>query len=192
MRLSLLIVLAAATAGQALAADAPAPAAVGAEPPICTTTTTVVRRGDVMLSSTSSTKCEDSSPAAQGGSFHPSGILAAPRAVAGAPAAIFGSLSLGGSGEELTLRRVPADWRVVESRGEQICHLVLNAHSGPSGFAARSEGCHGALARSSAWVFKDGEVDVLGGDGALIVKLTGDRAHLSGSTVDGDSLELQR
>ena len=192
MRLISLIALAAATASQAAAADAPASATVaGAEPPICTTTTTVVKRGDVVLSSTSATKCEEV-PQAQGGSIRPSALLAAPRAVASAPAAIFGSISLGGSGEELTLRSVPADWRVIEARGEQVCHLILNARSGPAGFAARTEGCRGALAKSSAWIFSDGEVDVLGRDGALIVKLTGNRAHLSGSTVDGDSLELQR
>jgi hypothetical protein len=190
MRLVLLIALAAATAGQAAAADAPAslPGA-RAEPPVCTTTTTVVRRGDVVLSTTSSTKCEDAS-SAQGG-FHPSAILAAPRAVAAAPAALFGSLAFG-NGEELTLRNAAADWRVIDERSEQVCHLVLNARSAPSGFAARSVGCSGALAGASAWTFNDGAVDVAGKDGALIVRLSGDRTRLAGSTVDGASLQLQR
>ncbi len=181
MRLALPFVLAAvALTGPAAAAADPSGSPVAA-PPLCTTTTTVVRRGDAVLSTTSTTRCEDAS-ASQG--FHPGAVLAAPGSVLGALAF--------GHGEELTARNAAGDWRVIEGRAERICHLLLSARAGASGFLARGAGCGGRLAAASGWSFQDGAVGVTATDGAPIVRLTGDREHLSGTTADGETLVLQR
>lgn len=191
MRLALLIALAAAPAAPAFAQDAPA-SGVDVDAPICTTTTVVIKRGDVVLSSSSNTRCETPPPArGQGGGQRPGAALRAPEAVLRAPEALASSFAMG-HGEELTLRNSPADWRVIEHPGEQVCHLVLNARSGPEGLLARSHHCRGALSHASTWSFQDGSVEVKAADGAIIVRLTGDRMRLFGDTADGGSVELQR
>lgn len=189
MRLALTIALAtlaALPAAGAFAADAGAPDA-GA--PICTTTTVVVKRGDVVLSTASTTHCEKAT--AHSAAAHADAVIKASETVLKTPDALLGSLTFG-SGEALSLKNAPADWRVIDVRSGDVCHLVLNARPGASGLPARSEGCRGALARAATWRFQDGSVDVLAADGSRIVKLDGDRRQLSGQAADGDRLELQR
>jgi len=191
MRLILLMSLGAAWAAPALAADAPADGQAAAEPPVCTTVTTVVRRGDVVLSSNATTRCEEPTRPGGGVSLHPGAVLAAPEAVLSAPKAVFGSLSLG-DGDELKLRNTAGDWRVIYDRTGDICHVTLSARTTSQGFLAREEGCRGELARAGTWIFRDGGTEILAGDGTLIVRLTGTRDQVTGSTTDGQLVTLQR
>ena len=189
MRLTGLLALSVLGAAPAFAADAPAAGALAAEPPVCTTVTTVVKRGDVVLSTNSMTRCEDT--ARPGGGLHPGAMLAAPEAVFSAPAAVFGSISLG-HGDELSLRNTAGDWRVIDNRTGDICHLVLSARTTQAGFLARVDGCRGELAQAGAWTYRDGGTEVLRPDGRLIVRLTGTRDQITGATAGGDALTLQR
>jgi hypothetical protein len=191
MRLILLLSMAAAWAAPALAADAPPTDQPAAEPPVCTTVTTVVKRGEVMLSSSSVTKCEATPHPGGGVELHPGAMLKAPEAVLGAPAAVFGSISLG-SGDELRLKNTAGDWRVVYDRSGDICHVTLSARTTSAGFWAHGQGCKGALRDAGAWTFRDGATEILTADGRLIVRLTGTRDQVTGSTADGDAVTLQR
>ena len=190
MRLVLLFALSAVWAAPALAADAPP---TGSEPaaelPVCTTVTTVVKRGEVVLSTNSTTRCEEAGRAGIG--LHPGKVLAAPESVLAAPAALFGSVSLG-HGDRLRLKNTAGDWRVIDRRTGAVCHLVLSVRTNAAGFVARGEGCHGEIGEARAWTFRDGAAEVLRADGRLIVRLTGSREEIAGSTADGDTLTLQR
>ena len=191
MRLVLLLAVSVLGAAPALAADAPPPDQAAALPPVCTTVTTVVKRGDVVLSSNSTTKCEDAAHPGGGLNIHPGSMLAAPEAVLAAPAAVFGSLSLG-QGDELRLKNTAGDWRVIYERTGDICHLNLSARTNQAGFLARGQGCKGALGQAGAWTFRDGATEILRPDGQMIVRLTGTRDQVTGSTTEGDAVTLQR
>ena len=180
MRLAALLVLAALQGASALAADAPPPTPAAAEPPICTTTTVVERRGDVVLSTRTSTKCED--PNAPPG-LNPAAVLAAPAAMLGALA--------GSGGDGLTPKNTAGDWRVVDGRTGDVCHLVLSVRTTAAGFVARGATCPRPLREAEAWIYRDGAAEVMAPGGRLIVRLTGTRDQLSGAA-DGDVLTLQR
>jgi hypothetical protein len=191
MRLIWLLAVSTLAAAPAFAADAPAADQPAAEPPVCTTVTTVVKRGEVVLSNTSTTTCQNSAHSGGAINLHAGAMLAAPEAVLAAPARVFGSLSMG-QGDELRLKNTAGDWRVVYDRTGDICHLTLSARTNRSGFLARSHGCKGALGDAEAWVFHDGATEILTGDGRLIVRLSGTRDQVSGSTADGEAVTLQR
>ena len=190
MRLTSLLVIAAFGAGPALAADAPAPAAPPALP-ICTTTTTVVKQGDVVLSTNTSTKCEDADHPGGGGGLNAGSMLQAPTAVLTAPAKMFDALG-SGHGDLLQQKNTAGDWRVVNSRTGDVCHLTLSVRTTSAGYATRAEGCRDELAHIGAWAFRDGAAELLGRDGGLIVRLTGTRDLLQGQTADGAAITLQR
>ena len=189
MRLVLLLAVSALETAPALAADAPSTGSPTAPPPICTTVTTVVKRGDVVLSTNSTTRCEDA--AHPGGGIRPGSVLAAPEAVLSAPTAMLGVIAFG-NGDLLTARNTAGDWRVVNSRTGDVCHLTLSVRTTQAGFAARGSGCRGELGQAGAWTYRDGAAEVLRPDGRLIVRLTGRRDQLTGSTEVGDTLTLQR
>ena len=190
MRL-IFVLAASALAAPAFAADAPV-AEAPAGPPVCTTVTTVVKRGEVVLSTNSTTKCEEPSRPGGGINLHPGAVLAAPEAVLAAPAAVFGSMSLGGDGDALKLKNTAGDWRVIYDRSGDICHLTLSARTNQSGFLAHGQGCKGELGHAGAWVFHEGATEILTADGKLIVRLTGTRNEVAGQTADGDAVTLQR
>ncbi len=186
MRLAGLIAVSLLAAASALAADAPpAPA----EPPICTTVTTVVKRGEVVLSTNATTRCED--PAHPGSGLNAGSLLAAPAAVFNAPAGLLGSLG-SGNGDMLTVRNTAGDWRAVDRRSGDVCHLMLSVQTTGAGFRARGASCRGPLGEARAWTYRDGAAELLRADGGLIARLDGTRDLLSGSTPDGDVLTLQR
>ncbi len=187
MRLVTLLSLSAVWAAPALAADAPAPAA--GQPPVCTTVTTVVKRGDVVLSTNSTTRCEDA--AHPGGGFNAGSLLAAPGAVLSAPASVLGSLG-SGNGDQLTARNTAGDWRAVDRKSGDVCHMMLSVQTTSAGYVARPSACRGALAKAHAWTYRDGAAELLAADGGAIVRLTGTRDLLTGATDDGDVLTLQR
>ena len=189
MRLSFLFAVSALGTASAFAAEAPPADQAAAPPPICTTVTTVVKRGDVILSTNSTTRCEDA--AHPGGGFLPSSVLGAPEAVLSAPTAMLGAIAFG-NGDLLTARNAAGDWRVVNSRTGDVCHLTLSVRTTQAGFVARGSGCHGELGQAGAWTYRDGAAEVLRPDGRHIVRLNGRRDQLTGITEDGDSLTLQR
>ena len=167
----------------------PAAAAPVAEPPICTTVTTVVKRGEVVLSTNSTTNCED--PAHPGGGINPGAMLQAPVAVLTAPSKVFDALGAG-NGDLLTQKNTAGDWQVVNSRTGDVCHLTLSVRITQAGYAARGAGCRGEIAAAQAWTYRDGAAEVLKSDGAVIARLTGTRDLLKGSTEGGDTLTLHR
>ncbi len=189
MRLVGLLALSVLWAAPALAADAAPAGAPAAEPPVCTTVTTVVKRGDVVLSTNSTTRCEDA--AHPGGGIHPGAMLAAPEAMLSAPTAVLGIVAFG-NGELLTARNTAGDWRVVNSRTGEVCHVTFSVRTTQAGYLARSSGCRGELAHAGAWTYRDGGAEVLKPDGELIVRLTGTRDQLKGATGGGDALTLMR
>ncbi len=168
---------------QAQAADAAAPAP--APPPICTTTTTVVRRGDVVLSTNSTTKCEDESAA--GGDTA--------KAVFGAPVgalASLGKVMTFGGGDRATASNVRGDWKVMDSRARRVCHLFLTSQPGPAGFGVRRTDCRGAWSTVQGWTFEDGVVALHAADKGVVASLTGARDRLEGQTRSGDPVLIQR
>ena len=191
MRSILWLAVSVLAAAPAFAADVSAEGQPAAEPPVCTTVTTVVKRGEVVLSTASTTTCQDPAHPGGGINLHAGAMLAAPEAVLAAPAHVFGSISMG-QGDELRLKNTAGDWRVVYDRSGDICHLTLGARTNQTGFLARSHGCKGALADAGAWVFHDGATEILTADGKVIVRLNGTRDQVTGSTTDGDSVTLQR
>ncbi len=180
MRLAGLVAVSVMAAVPALAADAPPPDAAG--PPVCTTVTTVVKRGEVVLSTNSTTRCEDRA--------HPGSGLNAGSLLA-APASVLGTLG-SGNGDLLTARNTAGDWRAVDRHSGDVCHIVLSVQTTAAGFLARGSGCHGPLGDAKAWTYREGAAELLRADGGLIVRLGGARDLLSGSTPDGDVLTLQR
>ncbi len=188
MRLSLLFAAPLLLAAPAFAADAPP--ASPAEPPICTTVTTVVKRGDVVLSTNSTTKCEDPAHPGGGGGG-PGGVLQAPAAVLAAPAKLFEGLGEG-RGDLLTERNTIGDWQVVHGRNGDICHVVLSGQTTAAGYAARNVGCRGELAATRAWIYRDGAAELLKADGHPIARLTGSRDQLKGATEGGEALTFHR
>ncbi len=191
MRLMCLFALSAMAAVPAFAAGAPGADHPAAEPPVCTTVITVVKRGEVVLSTGSTTRCEDAAHPGGGINLHPGAMLAAPEAVLAAPAALFGSIPAG-HGDALRLKNTAGDWRVIYDRTGDICHLALSARTNQTGFLARAQGCKGAMHDAGAWVFNEGATEILTADGKLIVRLTGTRDQISGATVDGAAVTLQR
>ncbi len=189
MRLILSLAVSLTWAAPALAADAPPAAPATAEPPICTTVTTVVKRGEVVLSTGSTTRCEDAAHA--GGGLTAGALLSAPAAVLSAPASVLGSLG-SGNGDLLTARNTAGDWRAVDRKSGDVCHLVLSVQTAAAGYVARPSGCRGPFASAHAWTYRDGAAELLRTDGAAIVRLTGTRDLLTGRTEDGDVLTLQR
>ncbi len=189
MRLAGLLALLVFATAPAFAADAPSVGAPAAEPPVCTTVTTVVKRGEVVLSTNSTTRCEDA--AHPGGGIHPGAMLAAPEAVLSAPTAMLGAMAFG-NGDLLTARNTAGDWRVVNGRTGDVCHLTFSVRTNQAGFVARSSGCRGELGEAGAWTYRDGAAEVLRPDGRLIVRLTGRRDLIQGATERGDALTLQR
>ena len=190
MRLGLLLALSAVWAAPALAADAPASAAArAAEPPVCTTVTTVVKRGEVVLSTNTTTRCED--PAHPGGGLNAGALLAAPAAVFSAPVSVLGAIG-SGNGDLLTAKNTAGDWRAVDRRTGEVCHLALSVQTTGAGYVARPSGCRGPLAKVHAWTYRDGAAELLTADGGAIVRLTGTRDLLTGATGDADVLTLQR
>ena len=178
-----LALLAAPALAQAPAPAGAAPAA--AEPPVCTTVTTVVKKGDVVLSTKSETKCERT-PGERGsgeGGVHPGEILGS----IGSP---FGSLFT--STPTLQEKEARGDWRVVERGNLRVCHAVLMSETNAQGRRVRTSDCIGPLARAAAWKLEDNSVGIYGKDGALVVRLTGDRNRLAGQTADGQPVTLQR
>jgi hypothetical protein len=188
MRVALLLAVPVLGTAPAFAADAPAAGPPAAEPAVCTTVTTVVKRGEVVLSTNSTTRCEEPGRPGGGISLNPGAV---PEAVLAAPKAVFGSLSLG-DGDELKLKNTAGDWRVIYDRTGDICHLTLSARTTQAGFLAHGQGCKGALRGAGAWVFHDGATEILTADGKLIVRLAGTRDQVSGATADGDQITLQR
>ena len=189
MRLICLFALTALAAVPAYAADAPTGAAPAAEPPICTTTTTVVKRGDVVLSSNTTTRCEDADH--PGGGIHPGAVLAAPEKMIAAPALAVDGLFQGG-GDSLSPRNTAGDWRVVNSRTGDVCHLTLSVRTNATGHVVRAEGCRDELAHVGAWTYRDGGAELLQADGQVIVRLTGTRDQIKGTAADGAAITLQR
>ncbi len=190
MRLVGLLALSVLGVAPAFAADAPPAASPAAEPPVCTTVTTVVKRGDVVLSTNSTTRCQDAAHPG-GGGINAGAVLGAPEAVLSAPTALLGAVAFG-NGDLLTARNTAGDWRVVNSRTGAVCHLTFSVRTNQAGFVARGAGCRGELAQAGAWTYRDGGAEVLKSDGKLIVRLTGRRDLLQGSTEGGDALTLQR
>ncbi len=139
---------------------------------VCTTTTTVVKRGEQVLSTTSNTHCEDEGA-------KPGGHISLPAAT--------GLLEALNKGPEMTPRSVRGDWRAVEPETGGVCHLFLTSTSGEGGLRARPTGCHGRLARVTAWRFDTDTVGLYAEDGGLVFRVSGDRDKL-----DGDGVSLDR
>lgn len=179
--------LAAAAIGAGVDAQTLATAtAPGAAPvQVCTTTTTVVRRGDVVVSSTSTTRCEDEA-AQGGGAAH--AVFSAPGA---AVRSVLGSGVLAGGGDGATASNVRGDWRVVETKTEQVCHLSLTSQAAAGGFRVRTAGCGPPMSRAEAWTFDNGDV-LLHGGGDVVLRLAGNRDHMAGVSDTGDRFELTR
>jgi hypothetical protein len=187
MRLIFLLGLTALGTAPAFAADAPAPAAPA--PPICTTTTTVVKQGEVVLSTSTKTTCQDAER--PGGGINPGAVLEAPVAVLNAPGKMFDALG-SGHGDLLQQKNTAGDWRVVNSRTGDVCHLTLSVRTTSAGYATRADGCRDELAHIGAWTYRDGAAELLNSDGGLIVRLTGTRDLLHGQTAEGAAITLQR
>jgi len=187
MKAAVLAVLAAAAVGAG--ANAQTPSAT-APVQICTTTTTVVRRGDVVVSNTSTTKCEDEAP--QGGAQ----VGSAAHAVFSAPGAAFKSVFSSGvltsGGDDASASNVRGDWRVAEVKTGGICHLSLTSQPAAAGFRVRNTGCAPSISRAQAWTFDNGDVLLHGADGDLVLRLTGNRDHMAGVSETGDRFELMR
>jgi len=179
------VLAAAAMGARADAETPPAATAPGATPvQICTTTTTVVRRGDVVVSDTSTTKCE-AEGAQGGGAAH--AVFSAPGA---AVRSVFSSGILAGGGDLATASNVRGDWRVVDVQTEGVCHLALTSQAAAAGFQVRNSGCARPISRVRAWTFDNGEVLLHGDDFEL--RLTGTRDHMAGVSSAGDRFELTR
>jgi hypothetical protein len=176
-------------------ADAAPKGTAAADLPICTTTTVVVKRGDVVLSTTSSTRCEaakgqppataEAAPAGQAAAAAPQPAPAPRETFARAP--IF---SLGTAG--LKPREVLGDWWVVEPGQHFACRVALSKEVSADGFRVLTYGCRGGLKAVVAWKFEETQVGLYGADGAAVAKLAGDKDHLSGPTDGGDVLRLTR
>ena len=175
------------TCGAAAAQAPETPSAPAAAPvPTCTTTTTVVKRGDVVLSTTSSTKCED-----EGAS---GGAGAAARAVFGAPASGLATLGkvMALGGVRATASNVRGDWHVLDPSADRVCHLFLTSQPAAAGFRVRRTACAGEFERAEAWTFDDGGVQIHAKGGDPVFRVTGSREHLEGAANDGKLVVLER
>ena len=156
----------------AVSASAQSAQPASGEPPVCTTVTNVVKRGEVVLSTSSRTTCEG----AKGEG------LKAPQAMLAAPAEALASV-FGGSGE-LKPRQVRGEWRSISPGADRVCHVVLMQETTGLGRKVRTTNCpRPPLSRAEAWKLEDNAVDLYGKGGALLVRLTGDPARLSGPGV---------
>ncbi len=183
-------IVAVALALLAAHANAQPAAPPGAKPDrLCTTTTTVVKRGDVVISTTSSTRCEGEP--GTGGGFNTGGMLAAPAAVFAAPEGLFKSLSSGG-GVMATPKNVRGDWHTLEPGSSRVCHLFLTSQPTEAGLRVRTTDCHGPLARSANWRFENDAAVLYAPDGGVVARLRGEREVLQGQTEDGSPVTLQR
>jgi hypothetical protein len=155
----------------------PAPA----EPPTCTTTTVVVKRGDVVLSSNSTTKCEE--PGGAKPSLDVGKVLNAPSGLLTA---------IGTGGEELTRKSARGDWKTVEPGASGVCHLFLMNEQGAGGYRARTTGCSPAMSQVKAWTFTDGGVDLHDAGGTVVTRLTGFKDRAVSTGFEGRSLVFER
>lgn len=195
MRLQLFIaaLLLGAGAGAAQAADKPAKSD---DQRICVTTTTVVKRGDVVLSTSSNTRCEDdrgrpqaeaqSPPVASEGAAAPS---PAARGLVGPSnlASFFGARPVG-----LTPRDVLGVWTALERGKENACRVQMTREAFSGGFRVLTSGCRGALAVAKAWKFDGSTAQVYAADGTLLASMTGDKEHLAGALPDGGVVDMSR
>ncbi len=167
----------------ALAQAQPAPTD---EPPICTTTTVVVKKGEVVLSTTSNTKCEDQDRGMSRGigDVHPGQVLTA-------PVQILKAIPLGGA-PKLGPTHVRGYWRAPRPGARRICHVALMSEAAGGGYAAKPTNCTGALSALASWRFEVDSVALYDASGRMIVRLTGDRDHLTGETADGELVDMQR
>jgi NaMN:DMB phosphoribosyltransferase len=170
----LAVLLAGASTIAAPAALAQAPEAAAEQ--ICTTTTTVVKRGETLLSTKSETKCHREG---EGGGIDidldPGGVLGG----------IFSSTP------ELENKDVRGDWRVVERGSIRVCKVTLMSEATNLGRRVRTQDCRGVASRVVAWKLEDLSVGLYGADGALVVRVTGDRMRLAGAA-GGEEVVLQR
>ena len=166
----------------------PAPPEAAAER-TCTTTTTVVKRGDVMLSSTSSTRCEDEPGSGDG--RNASGLRKAPAAVLAGPGEILKSLSLGG-GVQISPKNVRGDWHTLEPGSQRVCHLFLTSQPTDAGLRVRIQDCRGPLGAVKNWRFENDSVALYAPGEKLVVRLRGERDALEGQAEDGRVMMLQR
>jgi hypothetical protein len=168
--------------------------AEGAEP-VCTTVTTVVRRGDVVLSTTSSTHCEEERGQAPG----PTGAAAPGRPASGSGAVqtFGGSPSMiakmfGAQDPGLKPRDVLGIWSAIERGQQDACRVQMMREPSANGFRVLTIGCKGALAHATAWKFDETQAALYDARGGLVAKVGGDRQHLSGLLVDGHAVNLIR
>ena len=106
---------------------------------------------------------------------------------------MLGSLgSLFSSTAILQAKDVRGEWRMVERGNRRICHATLMSQTTALGRRVRTSDCIGPLSRVVAWKLQDDAVDLFGKDGALAVRLAGDRNLLAGSTAEGAEVRLQR
>lgn len=203
MRLCLMIGAIVALAGGAQARIQPfghRPAEVGkaGDERVCTTTTTVVRRGDVVLSTSSATRCEDPGAAATLGASPSSAVAAEPPGSAGTRpgkelggpgvvARLFGAVPLG-----LKPRDVLGVWTAIERGKKNACTVRMTREVSSDGFRVLAGGCQGVLGGVKAWRFDQTEAGLYGAGGALLARLTGDREHLTGASADGGMLSFTR
>jgi hypothetical protein len=172
--------------------------AKGDDERVCVTTTTVVRRGDVVLSTTSNTRCEDDhSQATAGPAASPSAPAAAAGASPASPARPFGEPSVlasffGARPVELTPRDVLGVWTALERGREDGCQVRMTREAFSGGFRVLASGCRGPFHAATAWRFDGATANVYRADGTLLSKLTGDKAHLAGPLPDGGAVDLTR
>ncbi len=180
----------AALAARAQADPADPGAAQSAGERTCTTVTTVVKRGEVVLSSTSTTRCEgDPKP---GGGPRAGDILKAPAAALGAvPDQLLKSLGESG-GDRANPKNVRGDWRWVEPGSNGVCRIFLTSQATDAGLRVRTDGCHGPLKQAANWRFDEDAVVLYRTDGGIVVRLHGRRDALQGDAEDGSAISMDR
>jgi hypothetical protein len=170
---------------------------------VCTTVTTVVRRGSTVLSTTSSTRCDEdkgqaaaatrapepavaqaASPPRADPIVPPSGSLESSRSLA---SSLFG---LGTPG--LKPRDVLGEWSALEPGAAFACRVRLTRETFSGGYRVFTSGCRGPIGAASAWRFEETVAGLYGPDGGPIAKLAGDKKRLAGKTPDGQLVELTR
>ena len=82
---------------------------------------------------------------------------------------------------KLQAKKVRGDWRMVERGNRLVCHAVLMSETTALGLRVKTSNCIGPLARVAAWKLEDDSVGLYGQDGALVVRLKGDRDRLAGA-----------
>jgi hypothetical protein len=182
-------------AGAAHAGPLPAGHKAAGEP-VCTTVTTVVRRGDVVLSTTSQTRCEEDQAAGQAPA---AGAFSSAQARPHAPAVqVFGAVSspiakvFGGQDTALKPRDVLGIWSALQLGEADACRVQMMREVAANGFKVSTSGCKGTLARAKVWKFEETQALLYDASGSPVARLVGDRQHLSGVLVDGRQLNLIR